>query len=420
VRTLPAEPGKVVTDYYDALLPGLVLRVTPGGARTFAVAYHAGKTGKKHKLGRYPALDLGDAREDATAVMKRLARGLEPKERPALAVTVDQMVAKCLDCIELKPKTLYQWRRLAETEIASGPGPLPAEELERTEVRAWQRRIAKRTGWVSNRAFELLRRAYNWAINEGELRRKDSPCDRLGKVFREPSSKRVLSRDEVRALLTSLTERYRPTGTPLAGPYADAVWLLLYTGVREYAVVGARFADFELDRDPPRWIVPAEQAKRMDGVGDPHLVPLTKEAVAVVRRRKELSGVSAYLFPCGTPRKRKGDVPMVWSSGWVKDLITEVEARLRVDTSNPKATVPRWTIHNLRHTMSTTMTEDLDVDKDVVSLILGHAQEGPKVDRVYNRAVKMPQRKAALEAWASWLERVVSGAKGATVLAFSK
>ena len=423
VGTLKAEPDKPATDYRDTILPGFVLRVMPGGARTFAVEYHIGKTGKRHKLGRYPKLALKEAREDARAVLARIEKKQEPEERPGALLTVDKMVADCIEASELKPKVRYQYEQLAKTNIATELGPLPADTLTRAEVRAWQRKIAKRSGWVSNRAFEVLRRAYNWGLAEGVLKREGSPCAFIGKVFREPSSKRVLSVDEVRALLGSLAERYRPTGIPIAGPYADAVWLLLYTGVREYAVVGARFKDFELDGDAPTWTVPPEQSKRMDGELDPHLVPLTAQAVAVVRRRRELSGKSEYLFPCGSPRKRTGDVPMVWSSGWVEDLVGEVEARFQADTRKPKASVPRWTIHNVRQTIATCLAEDppvgLGVADDVVSLILGHTRPGPKADRVYNRAAKMPQRRAALVAWASWLERISGEDSGATVLSFT-
>src|SRR6185295_11206949 len=101
VPTLKAEPGRPVTDYRDTLLPGFVLRVTPGGARTFAVEYHVGKTGKRHKIGRYPALSLTDARDDARAVQARLERKLEPKERPSVALTINEMVARCLADLEL-------------------------------------------------------------------------------------------------------------------------------------------------------------------------------------------------------------------------------------------------------------------------------------------------------------------------------
>jgi hypothetical protein len=77
----------------------------------------------------------------------------------------------------------------------------------------------------------------------------------------------------------------------------------------------------------------------------------------------------------------------------------------------------RWTIHNLRHAIGSHMREDLDVGVDVVSLLLAHQlNEGARVTRVYDRAQLLTKRRAALEAWAAWLERLP--APGSNVLPF--
>ena len=68
----------------------------------------------------------------------------------------------------------------------------------------------------------------------------------------------------------------------------------------------------------------------------------------------------------------------------------------------------RWTIHGLRHTIATHLRADLGVSTEVISLILGHTPPGPRVTRIYNRADLLPERAAALAAWAGWIENAAS------------
>jgi integrase len=90
---------------------------------------------------------------------------------------------------------------------------------------------------------------------------------------------------------------------------------------------------------------------------------------------------------------------MSWSHRFVRELKERTEQILG-------ARMPRWTVHNLRHTIGTHMREDLGVSSEVVSLILGHTPPGARVTRVYNRAELLPERRAALVAWGRWLDRL--------------
>ena len=98
---------------------------------------------------------------------------------------------------------------------------------------------------------------------------------------------------------------------------------------------------------------------------------------------------------------------MTWSGHWADWLQPRmkraVKARRRMD-GLPPGGFPRWTFHGFRHTMATHLREDLAVSPDVVSLLLGHSVAGPAVSRIYNRADLLHERRAALDAWARWLE----------------
>jgi integrase len=154
----------------------------------------------------------------------------------------------------------------------------------------------------------------------------------------------------------------------------------------------------DLHGKEPRWIVPADQMKN----DRPHVIPLSKAAVAVFRRRLQMVK-GEHLFPAAGK-----DAPMHWSSKFSATLRDSALAVLRKSMEDPSLTMNDWTLHGLRHTMATHMEEDLKVDAKVVSLLLSHTPPGtPKVSRIYNRAEKLPERRAALTVLAAWLDRIV-------------
>jgi integrase len=394
VKTLPPR-GQKRTDYTDAILPGFVLRVSPTGARSYAVSVWSRGRKRRVSLGPITRTPLVTAREYARRVIETLSRGEEPAplEAGPDPLTVARLVRRCLDDITLRETTRTEWERLASREIVPALGPRRAAAVRRADIREWLRPIAARSKHTARHALELLRRCYTWGVREDLL--AASPCVGLEPPGRT-SGDRVLSADELWALQRALDR-----GGRRYPAYAAATRLLLLTAVRRSAVLGMRRSELEdLDGREPRWIVPAE---RMKG-GRAHVVPLSPAAVAIVRERMKAC-TTEHLFPLGHGTKRQ-DCPMGWSGTWRswlrRRLARALNARRRVAGLGPVA-VPRWRTHDLRHAAATHLREDLGVRPDVVSLLLSHAPAGPSVSRIYNRAELLAERRAALEAWALWL-----------------
>lgn len=184
-----------------------------------------------------------------------------------------------------------------------------------------------------------------------------------------------------------------PWPPPPRRPLADAVRLLLLTGVRRAAVLGAEAGEFTLDGPNPRWVVPAVRSKRRGGEGLEHVVPLSPEAVEVVKRRMEFG---ERLFPARSSRKHQ-----TREAGRSDHFVTSLRKAAVERLGHPMA---RWTLHNLRHTLGTLLVEELGVDDRVVSLILGHTPPGlAQADLIYIRATQLAERRTALERWASLL-----------------
>ncbi len=437
-------------DVWDARVTGLVLRVTPSGAKSWSVFYRFSGQQRRYKLGAWKAeetrgagLTLASARRDAERVLAQVRTGTDPQaakseakrvaqheaaERRRLEaqggpLTVERLVARCLDALPLRPTTAKEWRRLASVEITPTLRERLAVELTKGEVREWSREIARRSAYTANRAFEVLRRAYTWGLGEDLLDR--TPFVGLSKPGVEEQSDRVLSADEIRAVWLALDALATETPGEWANipakaqarrhaerlAYVDATRLLFLTGVRRDMVLGAKLREFTgLDDAESSWAIPGGFEGRSKS-GRVHVVPLSRSAAEIIRRRVEVVKGEA-LFPVtrrGAITEGSVDAGMSWSSKFVAALKARAEQELG-------APIPRWRIHDLRHTIGTHLREDLKVSSEVVSMLLGHTPEGPRVSRVYNRAELLPERRAALTAWAAWVERIASERKGAAVL----
>lgn len=403
VPTLPARDGRRV-DYFDALCPGLALRVTPTGARSFAVKVRQGRRTRRVTIGPVTRVSLAKARDRARRIIEQLAEGREPDPLPdSRALTVEKLVDKCLADLELRPSTRHEWDRLVKVEVLPVLGLRAAADVRRADVREWLREIKARSPWTANHALGLLRRVYSWGVAEELL--EFSPCVGLPKPHRGGASERVLSAAELWALQRAIRRARRPS-------YADATLLLLLTGVRCSAVLGMRRGEVEgLDGPRAQWVVPGGPHGRSKS-GKPHVVPLSRTAVEIVKRRME-AVATEHLFPAcegGNRSSHRVEAPMTWSSNWTSWLRRRVARALgAIDRSRqrPIQAVPRWRTHDLRHTLRTHLREDLHVSDDTAELILGHVRQG--IVGVYNRSQLLAERRDALAAWAAWLESVAPG-----------
>jgi integrase len=444
--TLPAIDGER-TDYADTLCPGLILRVSMKN-RVWVITYRIKVNGEwktpKTKLGRRPRMGLQEAREAARQKLSLRDSGEDPRKKPepeTKGLTVLELVEKSIAAKKvrtrkkpLSKKSIEDWEQITKADIkGSSIGDRDAATLTEAEVKAWVAKIKKRSKSMSAHAFAVVRQAYSWVMQELEDQDEDdatvkalaaklivSPCARIRNPFKSRASTRVLSHDELWALMRALS-RARGEGRKA---YADATWLLLLTHVRRASVIGIRRDELvRLDGSEPRWVIPGydERIDRRTKNARDHVVPLSPMAVEIIQRRLRMIR-GQYLFPAGGYRRGK-DKPVTWESkwpAWLKVRVNRTVNALRRRRGDPTAPVPKWTIHNFRHTMTTHMREELRVTGDVTSVLLQHTKRGfSDADAIYDRSELLPDRRVALEAWARWLEALRMGKDDASrVLAF--
>lgn len=412
IATLPAGDNRV--EYRDRKVPGLVLRVSPAGSRTWSVVYGRGQRGRAARMtiGSLEELPLAGAREKARAILAQAALGedparlaLEAKRRPA-GLTVEGLAARFISEQKrqkrLRPRTLGEYRRLLEVEVVPSLGDRPPGEVTRGEIRELLRRVERRAPIVANRTFGVIQRLYSWAVAEDLV--VGTPCVGLKRPAPEEPTDRVLCREEIRALQLALDE--------LQSQSSDVVRLLLLTGVRLRMVLGMRRDELQdVDEVPPpgrspeaaRWVVAGGYGGRSKN-RRAHVVPLSGPALMIIRRRLGLRHTRVVLFPNAADPKR----PAVWLSSYVERLRAQMLRLLNEDRERRREAaveaVPAWTVHQIRHTVRTHLREQLGVRDDVGELIVGHVRRGTLA--TYNRSELLGERRSALVAWASWLESV--------------
>jgi integrase len=394
VRTL-CPSGSARTNYYDPTVPGFHLRVSPSGARSFALAYRTKEhLWRRYTFGDVEAIGLADARAEARRILGEVAKGGDPQaarraarvetRRRRSAPTFADLGARFLEESErvLRPNTLTAWRNIWRAEVAPALGRLKPAEVTRADVRSLVEGIAETRPTYANRTFELVRRVFSWAVEKDLL--ASTPCIGLKRPAPARSRDRVLTDAELRAVWAAAGQE---------GPLGDALKLLLLTGTRREEVLASRWAEYDLEAG--LWRLPSVRAKTKT----PRSVPLSGAARELVARLRAAAGESPWAFP--SPRNREQPLRLVARSA------ARIRQRSGVD----------FVWHDTRRTVRTRLAA-LGVRPDVAEAILGHAQRG--MSAVYNRYEPLPEMRSALEAWAAQLARVIGGAGTAAVVPFER
>jgi integrase len=386
-----APPGKRL-ERWDGVVPGLGIRVTDTGAKSFVlnVRYPGSPNSARRALGGYGELTLEQARNKARSWLELLARGIDPQEeveRQKLAEQRKRAGTFANVAEDFIRQKLPGERRGRDAELHLRRifiprwGNRPVTEIARSDVKAVIQEIKQSTPVMAHALFGTIRRLFNWAIEAGDYGLEQSPCDHLkarsliGAL--EPRD-RILSNDELRAFWHACDQMDHPHGT--------LAKILLLTGTRHMEVAEAVWSEFDLPN--AKWTIPSERFKSGNGG---HLVPLTKDVVELLD---------------GLPRYKSGQHLFSFSFG-VRGTDIGERPKLRLDAlmREELGELRPWRIHDLRRTARTHLAA-LGVPDLVAELVLGHAKRG--LQKVYDQHRYEPEMREALERWAARLRSIVT------------
>lgn len=352
-RITPPKEGRItITDKH---LPGLYLRVSASGAKSWSTMYQVGGKQIKETLGTIP--NVADARRRALESREKAQTGINPilehKEFAAqqAANTVAGAVIRYLDHCQrdLKPKTVRGYRQIFEHDIVPAWGSRQLAEITKADVLvmlndkagARERPRKGRTdgaGVQANRVLTRLRTFFRWCVDHDLI--AVDPSMGVRKPVKERAGERVLDDDELRRFW-AVTERMN-RGRVVFG---SLFRLMLLTAQRETEVAGMRWS--EIDLGNRRWTIPAARTKN----GKPHVVHLSEIVIDVLNGLSREDG--ADLLFSGTGRTS--------ASGFSKQ-----KAKLDAEMG-----VPDWTLHDLRRTATTGMAR-LGIAPHVADRVLNH------------------------------------------------
>ena len=285
---------------------GLQLHITPQGSRLWRWAYrHEGKQ-KLMALGVYPDVSLAQARDKADLARKLLATGVDPmatrkSEKIARRLAVEDTFAavakkwwESWKAARSDSHTVYVWRRL-EADVFPAIGKRPVAEIEAPELVAMMKAIEKRGALdIAKRALQTCSQIFRYAIAHGLAKRNPAveirPSDVLASRKKENYAR--LDSKELPELLRKIEVYNGSTVTRVA------IKLMAMTFVRTSELIGARWDEFDLTHR--RWDIPAERMK----MRTEHRVPLSRQALEVLRTMEPLSGDSDLVFPSPNYRSK--------------------------------------------------------------------------------------------------------------------
>jgi integrase len=361
-------------DWTDTLTPGLSLRVSPGGAKAWYVLYKLGTKARRKKLGDYPALTLAKARMAARDDRLRVDRdGADPaaerreeKAAAAPAFTVADLCKLYLTHAEQTKRTWKDDRWRIEKYILPAWKGRAVASITRSDAHAvLDKIVADGKPIQANRVQALISKLWNVAIDREHA--SVNPCYRMAKHAAERRRETVLDDDALRGLWTALDAA--------PGDAADAIRLRLLTGQRGGEVHQIEWS--EIDLPAKLWTLPASKAKNKRA----HTVPLSAAAVAILELRLEARAEKERrVFP-GLYHQRED----------LRDLAAIHNGRYR------------W--HDLRRVVASRLAA-LGCAEEVIGRVLNHAKRGITAT-VYNRHAYDKEKRAALDAWARELDRII-------------
>jgi integrase len=387
-RLKAPKEGRVV--YWDRGLPGFGVRLTSNGAKSWVAMYRVDGKAVMETLGAVAKMPkVGDAREMARTSMRKAGMGVHPvkekrteakrAETETVKAAVDRYLAYCDRA--LKPKTAREWRRIFEHDVLPRWGKRPVAEITKGDVLELVNdkavnRERKRRGMEGGAAVQAgkmltrLRTFWGWAI-ANDLAATD-PTEGVRRPAKEAPRDRVLTNDEI-VTFWSATDR-------LGYPFGPLFRLMLLTAQRESETAGIRWSEVAAET----WTIPSTRTKN----SKPHIVHLSALALETIE---------------GTPRIAEQDLLFSGTGKTAVSGFSRAKARLDMLMAGMQA----WTLHDLRRTATTGLAR-LGIAPHVADKVLNHTAGTIRgVAAVYNQFDYLDERRAALEAWGSYVEKLI-------------
>lgn len=394
---------------------GLMLVVTAKGTKTWFVRYYTYRKGikkrPKYKIGRFPIIELQEARAIKLDVLAKVERGQDPAEdkkvieRQSSFKSVEDMsdaffkereVEKYRGRVRRNVKDEQSMAKCYITPVIGSYAPhtVTSDDIEEVLAKAQETCSAVR----ANRILALMRVLFKYALAKKYI--DNNPAEGIKPPAKENAREiDPPKKSELKELWNLIENGVQPEkGNPIliSQQIQLVLKLLLLTGQRSAEISQAPIDEF--DMADKVWIISGERTKN----GKPHKIPLSNMTYKLVKEAMALAKKEApktkYLFPGwpGGNGHKRGAMPIG------KTAPHHALKRVVADTK-----LNRFTVHDFRKISATQMAE-LGVRMEIISEILNHSINTVTAIH-YARPSYLPQMREALELWSKHLMKIVGG-----------
>lgn len=372
---------------------GLFIQVTPAGGKWWRFKYRFDGKEKLLSLGTYPDVTLKAAREKRDEARKLLAEGVDPAEnRKAVNQSKQSNAANTFEVLSREWTILHmadkseshQQRTLRRLEVYLFPwiGSKPIADITAPEILNCIRRIQNQNKLeTAHRTLQSAGQVFRYAVQTGRTGR-DVTADLKG-ALPSPTVTHMASFVEPKQVAELLRAIDGFTGTFTV---QTAIRLAPLLFVRPGELRTAKWADIDLDAGEWRYQVSKTKTD--------HLVPLSHQAIALLKDLHPVSGHGEFVFMGGHDPKK----PMSEAA------INAALKRMGYDTKT------QITGHGFRAMARTLLHERLNIDPHIIEHQLAH-KVPDALGSAYNRTKFIDQRKEMMQSWADYLDELKTKAK---------
>lgn len=404
---------------------GLSIEVLPSGKKRWGLRYRLADKQETVRLGEYPAYGLAEARrwrDDCMALAKRglspmaLKRGdpipddASPEAREMAQAflkgwcwqAVAKVKAKQAEVAAADTVEAFAWRwyaevvepgnseprnikRVLEKDVLPAIGQKQLPDVTPDDVLAIADAIkARGADQMALATRNVMKRLFAYAIARQKVTFNPAAAIEAKFIATAKSRDVALTPEEVGKLLRAIYQ------SSIKRMHKLALHLLILCMVRKGELIGARWD--EIDFDKAEWAIPGERMKK----DKPHLIPLSKQALAMFEELKGLASGSEWVFP---------------SRGSLKQRIAH--STLNQAVRSLEIDVRDFVLHDFRRTASTHLHET-GFNSDWIEKALAHETKG--IRGVYNRAQYLEQRREMLQWWADFVDSQIDEGKNNVII----
>jgi integrase len=377
---------------------GLFYEITPSGVKRWVYRYKINAKAGKYTIGRYPELSLTTAREVHQEARNLVKQGLNPyrvrrdKKQENINKEKERKESKAKSFENVALEWLGQQRdrwskdhadavlNTLKNDVFKAIGDKPVDSVSPPEILTILRKIEARGSLeIARKNLQRMNAVFRYAVQTG--RATYNPAAEMQGVLKAKPVQHlpaVFERNLAKLLQDIANNPKLHVTTKLALQFTAI------TACRSGEVRGARWAEIDLERK--EWHIPAERMKMRRG----HIVPLSKQAMAIVKRAGVIFGAEGLLFPSvRDPHKPMSDNAM---SKALRDMGYQGIA----------------TPHGFRSSFSSAAYEKSKYPSEVIEKCLAH-EEKNKIKGAYNRAEYLEQRREIMQWWGNELQKLEQG-----------